>query len=76
MNRSKAIRAVAIAGAALAATAAGAHPNHADPGTTTTLLHLLTEPDHVLMILGAVGVGIAAVRMGRRAGRGRRDRQE
>lgn len=54
MNSSKVGRQVILAAAALAAGAAWGHPNHADPGTTTTLLHLLTEPDHLLVMLAAI----------------------
>jgi hydrogenase/urease accessory protein HupE len=74
MNTRKAIHQAAIAMASLAAAAAWGHPNHADPGTHTTILHLLTEPDHLLMIVAAVGVGIWAVR--RRRGAGEKQRRD
>lgn len=64
MNSRKAVRQAVLALVALGAGFAFAHPNHAEPGTATTILHLLTEPDHLLAILAAVGVGIWAVRRG------------
>jgi hydrogenase/urease accessory protein HupE len=69
MNSSKVIRLATLATAALSAAAAWAHPNHAEPGTTTTLFHLLTEPDHALAIVAAIGVGVWAVLRGRARGR-------
>jgi hypothetical protein len=62
MNSRKAIHQGVIAIASLAAVAAWGHPNHADPGAGTTILHLLTEPDHLLAIVGALGFGVWAVR--------------
>jgi hydrogenase/urease accessory protein HupE len=73
MNPRKAIHRVAIAIASLAAAAASGHPNHADPGASTTILHLLTEPDHLLMIVAAVGVGAWAVRRKLASRKSRRD---
>lgn len=72
MNSSKLGRQVFLAAAALAAGAAWGHPNHADPGTTATLLHLLTEPDHLLMMLAAV---VAVFVMAPKAERGRAQRK-
>ena len=71
MDSRKAFRQAVLALAALGAGLAAAHPNHAEPGTTTTLLHLLTEPDHLLALVAAVGFGIWAVRRQR----GARDKQ-
>ncbi len=68
MKLSRAIQDIAAAAAALGATAASAHPGHASGGVTT-LRHLLTEPDHVLMLLAVAGVGIAAVVASRRGAR-------
>jgi small neutral amino acid transporter SnatA (MarC family) len=77
MNSSKAIRWLAIAAAAFAAGTALAHPGHASPGATTTIVHLLTEPDHVLMLIAALVVGVIAVRSGRAERRAsRRQREE
>ena len=73
MNSRKAVQRAVIAIATLCAAAAWGHPNHAEPGAQTTLLHLLTEPDHLLAIIAAVGVGIWAVRRGRAGGKERRD---
>ena len=75
MNSSKAIRRVTIAIATLAAGVAWAHPGHGEPGATTTLLHLLTEPDHLLAILAVIGAGAWAVGRGhgRSARKQRRD---
>jgi hydrogenase/urease accessory protein HupE len=66
-----------IAAAAFAAGTAFAHPGHGSPGATTTLTHLLTEPDHVLMLFAALAVGVIAVFRARR-GRdsSRRQREE
>jgi hydrogenase/urease accessory protein HupE len=76
MDMLKATCKIAVAAAALAATGAWAHPGHASGGTTT-LMHLLTEPDHVLMLLAAIGVGVAAVIAARRSPRqNRRDRRD
>ena len=72
MNSSKAIRQVILAIATLAATAAWAHPNHAEPGAPTTLLHLLTEPDHLLAIVAAIGAGAWAAARRRANGRAAR----
>lgn len=69
MNSRKTFQRALIAAVALATTAAWGHPNHAEQGANTTLLHLLTEPDHLLVLLAAVGVGIWAVRRGRNARR-------
>ena len=73
MNSRKAIQQGAIAIASLAGALAWGHPNHVDPGTSTTIFHLLTEPDHLLAILAAVGVGIWAVRRRAVARKQRRD---
>ena len=59
MNSRKAVRQVVLALVALGAGAAFAHPNHSEPGTVTTFLHLFTEPDHMLMLLGAIGAVFA-----------------
>lgn len=75
MNSSNATWQVTLAIATLAATAAWAHPNHAEAGATTTLFHLLTQPDHLLAIVSAIGVGawaIARSRARRRAARKQR----
>ena len=66
---SKATRRLILVMLVLASGAALAHPGHGEAGANTTLLHLLTEPDHLLALLAVVGVGIAAVA----AGRGERD---
>jgi hydrogenase/urease accessory protein HupE len=60
MNSRKAVRLVVLALAALGAGMAFAHPNHSEPGSTTTFLHLLTEPDHLLALLAALAVGLGA----------------
>ena len=73
MNSRKAVQHLAVAIASLAAAAAWGHPNHADPGASATILHLVTEPDHLLAIVAAVGVGIWGVRRARAARRERRD---
>jgi hydrogenase/urease accessory protein HupE len=73
MNSRKAVPQVAVAIASLAAAAAWGHPNHADPGTSTTILHLITEPDHLLALVAAVGVGVWAVRRHLAARKQRRD---
>jgi len=65
MNPRNAIQQAVITVATLAAATAWGHPNHADAASNTTLLHLLTEPDHLLMLFAAVGVGVWAVRRGR-----------
>ena len=61
MNSRKAVRQTLLALAALGAGVALAHPNHAEAGTTTTFLHLLTQPDHLLALLAAIAVGVGAV---------------
>ena len=74
MNSRKAVRQVVLALVALGAGMAFAHPNHSEPGSTTTFLHLITEPDHLLALLAALAVGVGAfgglhhhsVRTGRR----------
>ena len=76
MDMSKAIHRIAVAAAAFSATGAWAHPGHGSGGTTS-LAHLLTEPDHVLMLLAVVAVGIAAIVSSRRGARqNRRDRRD
>lgn len=76
MDMSKATHRIAVAAAAFAATGAWAHPGHGSGGTTT-LTHLLTEPDHVLMLLAALAVGVAAIISSRRGARqNRRDRRD
>jgi hydrogenase/urease accessory protein HupE len=75
MKSSKAIRWMVIAAAACAAGAAFAHPGHGSPGTTTTLTHLLSSPDHVLMLVAAVAAGVAALRGAIRGHESRRRKQ-
>jgi len=75
MNSRKAVRQAVVILAALGAGVAFAHPNHAEPGTVTTFLHLLTEPDHLLMIIGAV-VAVFALAPSRRRGRPSRKQRE
>jgi hydrogenase/urease accessory protein HupE len=72
MNLRKTIQRAAIGATSLAAAAAWAHPNHADANAPASLLHLLTEPDHLLAIVGAVGVVVWAIRRNRSRG-ARRD---
>ena len=73
MNSRKAARGIVIAIASLAAAAAWGHPNHADPGTNTTILHLITEPDHLLAIVAAVGAGVWGIRRSLASRKQRRD---
>jgi hydrogenase/urease accessory protein HupE len=73
MNLRKTIQRAVIGAASLAAAAAWAHPNHADANATASLLHLLTEPDHLLAILAAVGVVAWAIRRNRGSRGTRRD---
>ena len=58
---SKASRNLILVIASLASAAAWAHPGHGDLSANTTLMHLLTEPDHILAILAVAGVAIAAI---------------
>ena len=70
MDSRKAVRQAMLVLAALGAGAAFAHPNHAEPGTQATLLHLLTEPDHALALIAAVAAGLGAMAgLRRRSGR-------
>jgi len=71
MHTRKAVRQAILVLAALGASAALAHPNHAEAAATTTFLHLLTEPDHMLVLLGAV-VAVFALAPGRRRDRSSR----
>jgi hydrogenase/urease accessory protein HupE len=73
MNSRNAAQKITVAIASLAAALAWGHPNHAEPGTSTTILHLITEPDHLLAIVAAVGVGIWGVRRGLASRKQRRD---
>ena len=76
MNSSKVIRQATLAIATLAASAAWAHPGHAEPGATTTLMHLLTEPDHLIALVAAIGIGawvVGRTVIGRGAGRKHRE---
>lgn len=73
MNSRKAVQQLAVAIASVAAAAAWGHPNHADPGASTTILHLITEPDHLLALVAAVGVGIWGVRRSLASRKQRRD---
>jgi hydrogenase/urease accessory protein HupE len=73
MNPRNALQRAAIALASAGALAAYGHPNHADAGANTTFLHLLTEPDHLLMIVAAVAVGLWAARRRHAARKQRRD---
>jgi hydrogenase/urease accessory protein HupE len=57
----KASKAIVVAVAALAAGMAWAHPGHGQAESTTTLFHLLTEPDHVLALLSVIGLAVAAI---------------
>jgi hydrogenase/urease accessory protein HupE len=78
MKAGKAIARVIVIGAALAAGAAWAHPGHGQPGSATTLIHLLTEPDHVLALLSVSGLavaGIAASSSGREESRRRNQKR-
>jgi hypothetical protein len=62
------MRTVAAATLALFAGPAFAHPGHAvAPGTLAELSHLLTAPDHVLLLVGApllllAGAAVLALR--------------
>ena len=76
MNSRKALRQAVLVLAALGAGAALAHPNHAEPGATTTILHLLTEPDHLLMLLAAVVAAFALVPSGKRDRSARKQRRD
>ena len=73
MNTRKAIQQGSIAIASLAGALAWGHPNHAEPGTTASILHLVTEPDHLLALAAAVGVVIWTVRRLRLARKQRGD---
>jgi hydrogenase/urease accessory protein HupE len=73
MNPRNALQRAAIAVAAAGALAAYGHPNHADAGANTTFLHLVTEPDHLLMIFAAVAVGLWAARRRSASRKARRD---
>ena len=73
MNTRKAIHQGSIAIASLAGALAWGHPNHADPGTSASILHLVTEPDHLLALVAAAGVVIWAVRRRRVARKQRGD---
>lgn len=75
MHTRKAVRQAVLVLAALGAGVAFAHPNHAEPGTVTTFLHLLTEPDHLLVIIVAV-VAVFALAPGRRRGGPSRKQRE
>ena len=62
MEYTKALRRVSIIVAALVACAATAHPAHGSPdGESATLFHLLTQPDHLLVLIALVGAIVAAV---------------
>lgn len=73
MNPRNALQRAAIALASAGALSAYGHPNHADAGANTTFLHLVTEPDHLLMIVAAVAVGLWAARRRNVARRQRKD---
>lgn len=75
MDPRKALRQAVVILAALGAGAAWAHPNHAEPAVTTTFLHLLTEPDHLLVLLAA-GVAVFALAPGRRGRPSRKQRRD
>jgi hydrogenase/urease accessory protein HupE len=76
MDSRKAVRQAVLVLAALGAGVASAHPNHAEPGTVVTFLHLLTEPDHLLVIIGAVVALFALAPTPRRGRRSRKHRED
>jgi hydrogenase/urease accessory protein HupE len=76
MDTRKAVRQAVLVLAALGAGVAFAHPNHAEPGTVTTFLHLLTEPDHLLVIIGAVVAAFALAPSRRRDRSARKQRRD
>jgi hydrogenase/urease accessory protein HupE len=51
---------------ALPALAHPGHDDHAEMGLLEGLWHLLTQPDHLAMLLGAVAMGVVLVRQLRR----------
>ena len=80
MNRSSMGMATRSVAAGLAATmstvAAVAHPGHAATpafGFVEGLVHLLTEPDHLALLMLAVVIGVAAARACRARRDARRD---
>lgn len=73
MNR---IRLVGVAGAALLATRAAAHPGHGDP-SQSGWLHYLAEPQHFIVLAAVVLAAAASATLlqARRRSEARRPRQ-
>ena len=67
LNRAFLFFACMLVACMLVATSASAHPGHGVPGSGFSLAHHLTEPLHVLMIVGTlVALGALSFRLARR----------